>query len=170
VFQVFSSDHSPYRYEDSRGKMVAGPNAPFWKIPNGVPGIETRMPLLFDGVSKGRITLQQFVALTATNPARIYGLSGRKGTVAIGADADLALWDPDCERVVRNADLHHDVDYTPYEGLTVKGWPVHVLSRGEVVVRDGQPQDRRGHGQFLRCDLPEAARPLGAGTLPADLV
>jgi dihydropyrimidinase len=170
VFQVFSSDHSPYRYEDSRGKMVAGPNAPFWKIPNGVPGIETRMPLLFDGVSKGRITLQQFVALTATNPARIYGLSGRKGTVAIGADADLALWDPGSERVIRNADLHHDVDYTPYEGIAVKGWPVHVLSRGEIVVRDGQPQDRKGHGRFLRCDLPEAARPLGAGSLPAGLV
>ena len=169
VFQVFSSDHSPYRYDDTRGKMVAGPNAPFWKIPNGVPGIETRMPLLFDGVSKGRITLQQFVALTATNPARIYGLTGRKGTIAIGADADLGLWDPNCERTIRNAELHHDVDYTPYEGITVKGWPVHVLSRGEFVVRDGKPVGRKGRGRFLPCDPPDAARPRGVRALPADL-
>jgi dihydropyrimidinase len=170
VFQVFSSDHSPYRYDDPKGKMVAGPNAPFWKIPNGVPGIETRLPLLFDGVSRGRITLQQFVALSATNPARIYGLTGRKGSVAVGADADLALWDPACERTIRNADLHHDVDYTPYEGIQVKGWPVHVLSRGEMIVRDFVPLERKGHGQFLRCDLPEAARPRGAPLIPAELI
>jgi dihydropyrimidinase len=170
VFQVFSSDHSPYRYDDPKGKMVAGPNAPFWKIPNGVPGIETRLPLLFDGVSKGRLSLQQFVALTATNPARIYGLTGRKGTIGIGADADLALWDPDCVRTIRNADLHHDVDYTPYEGIEVRGWPVHVLSRGAFVVRDFAPQDRKGHGQFLRCDLPDAARPRHAPAVPVDLI
>ena len=169
VFQVFSSDHAPYRYADSRGKMVAGPNAPFWKIPNGVPGIETRLPLLFDGVTRGRITLQQFVALSASNPARIYGLSGRKGAIAIGADADLALWDPTAERRIRNDDLHHAVDYTPYEGITVRGWPVHVLSRGVQVVRDGQPLDCKGHGRFLPCDLPEGARPRGMGGLSADL-
>jgi dihydropyrimidinase len=170
VFQVVSSDHSPFRYDDPKGKMVAGPDAPFWKIPNGVPGIETRLPLLFDGVSKGRITLQQFVALTAANPARIYGLSGRKGAIAIGADADIALWDPAAERTIRNADLHHAVDYTPYEGIAVRGWPVHVLARGETVMRDGTPVDRRGHGRFLRCDRPEAARPRGVAVLPGGLV
>jgi dihydropyrimidinase len=128
------------------------------------------MPLLFDGVSRGRITLQQFVALTATNPARIYGLSGRKGSVAIGADADIVLWDPSCARTIRNADLHHAVDYTPYEGIEVRGWPVHVMSRGEFVLRDGAPVDRRGHGRFLPCDPPEPARPRGQPVLPADLV
>jgi len=170
VFQVFSSDHAPYRYDDARGKKLAGTDAPFWRIPNGVPGIETRMPLLFDGVSRGRITLQQFVALTATNPARIYGLSGRKGSVAIGADADIALWDPSRERTIRNADLHHAVDYTPYEGMVVKGWPVHVISRGAFVMRGGAPVDRRGHGRFLPCDLPGPARPRGQPALPADLL
>ncbi len=170
VFQVVSSDHCPYRYDDPKGKLIAGPNAPFWKIPNGIPGIETRLPLLFNGVSQGRITLQQFVALTATNQAKIYGLSGRKGTIAIGADADLALWDPTREVTIRNDDLHHNVDYTPYEGMTVKGWPVHVMSRGTLIVRDGKPLARSGHGQFLRCDLPEAAIPRGVSVVPSDLL
>ncbi|MBM3525670.1 MAG: dihydropyrimidinase, partial [Alphaproteobacteria bacterium] len=170
VFQVVSSDHCPYRYNDPKGKMIAGPNAPFWKIPNGIPGIETRLPLLFDGVSKGRITLQQFVALSATNQAMIYGLDGRKGSIAIGYDADIALWDPTREVTIRNDDLHHNVDYTPYENMTVKGWPVHVLSRGTPVVRDRNPLDRRGHGEFLRCKLPEAAKPTGRRVVPAELV
>jgi dihydropyrimidinase len=161
VFQVISSDHCPYRFDDPKGKMIAGPNAPFWKIPNGIPGIETRMPLLFHGVSTGRITLQQFVQLTATAPARMYGLHPRKGTIAVGADADLALWDPGREVTIRNDRLHHNVDYTPFEGRTVKGWPIQVLSRGEVVVRDGEPVARPGRGAFLRCDRPETARPLG---------
>ncbi|MBL8701957.1 MAG: dihydropyrimidinase [Alphaproteobacteria bacterium] len=170
VFQVVSSDHCPYRFNDPKGKMIAGPNAPFWKIPNGIPGIETRLPLLFDGVSKGRITLQQFVALSATNQARIYGLDGRKGAIAVGADADIALWDPKREVTIRNEDLHHNVDYTPYEGITVTGWPVHVLSRGTVVVRDGRPLGRKGHGEFLRCRPPEAAKPAGRRVVPAELV
>ena len=170
VFQVVSSDHCPYRFEDPKGKMIAGPNAPFWKIPNGIPGVETRMPLLFDGVAKGRITLQQFVALTATTPAKMYGLHPRKGTIAIGADADIVLWDPTREVTIRNDALHHDVDYTPYEGQRVTGWPVHVLSRGEIVVRDGEPAAKPGRGAFQRCDKSAMAKPRGRPAIDADLL
>src|SRR5215475_6481113 len=96
VFDVFSSDHAGYRYDDPEGKMKHGRNAPFKKVANGVPGLEVRTALLFsEGVGKGRIDLPKFVALTATNAAKLYGLYPRKGTVAVGSDADLAIWDPD---------------------------------------------------------------------------
>ena len=161
TFQVFSSDHAPYRFDKS-GKLAAGPNPTFPQIANGVPGIELRLPLLFsEGVGKGRIDIHQFVALTATNVARIYGIHPRKGTIAVGADADLALWDPEKELTVSWDDLHDDVGYTPYEGMTLMGWPVTVLSRGRVAVEDGQLKVERGSGSFLARDKSEAARPLG---------
>jgi dihydropyrimidinase len=154
VFQVFSSDHAPFGYEDPRGKKLGGKPVPFRYIPNGIPGIETRLPLLFsEGVGKGRIDLQAFVALTATNAAKIYGLYPRKGTIAVGADADLVLWDAAREWTVTNSGLHHNVDYTPYEGMRLKGWPKMTLSRGEVVCADGKPDAARGRGVFLRCEL-----------------
>lgn len=160
TLSVFSSDHAPFRHDDPAGKKVAGENAPFTKIPNGIPGIETRLPLLFsEGVMAGRLTVNQFVALTATNPAKIYGIHPRKGTIAIGSDADLAIWDPELRRTIRNADLHHNVDYTPYEGREVMGWPMTVLSRGEEIVRDGEPCCEAGRGRFLKCDRPDAAKP-----------
>ena len=148
--QTVATDHAPF---DFRKQKEMGKND-FTKIPNGIPGIETRLPLLFDGVSKGRITLQQFVALTATNQARIYGLSGRKGAIAIGADADLALWDPDREVTIRNDDLHHAVDYTPYEGMTLAAWPALTLAGGEVVWDGADFHPRAGRGRFLRCGAP----------------
>ena len=164
VFQVFSSDHAPFRYDDPKGKMLQGKNAPFAKIPNGIPGVETRLPLLFsEGVGKGRIELTQFVALTATNPARIYGLYPRKGTIAVGSDADVAIWNPDCEVTITNERLHHNVDYTPYEGMKVQGWPEMVISRGGIVVDGGEMIAEKGRGKFLFCDLPEPARPRGTG-------
>jgi dihydropyrimidinase len=170
VFQVVSSDHCPYSFNDPKGKLIAGPNAPFWKIPNGIPGVETRMVLLYQGVVKNRITLQQFVALTSTNQAKIYGLHPRKGTIAIGSDADLVLWDPTKTATIRNDRLHHNVDYTPYEGISCTGWPVTVLSRGEVVVEDGEPLDKPGRGIFLRRETPAAVRPLGRLLVDAELV
>jgi dihydropyrimidinase len=155
VFQVFSSDHAPFRYAGPKGKRNAGADAPFTKIPNGIPGIETRLPLLFSGgVGERRISLQQFVALTATNPARLYGLYPRKGTIAVGSDADVAVWDPDAEVTITNSRLHHNVDYTPFEGMRVKGWPTRTLCRGKTVWQDGAIVGQAGHGQFLRCDLP----------------
>jgi dihydropyrimidinase len=127
-----------------------------------VPGVETRLPLLFsEGVGKGRIDINTFVAVTATNPAKIYGLYPRKGTIAVGADADLAIWNPDRSVTLTNALLHHNCDYTPYEGMTIKGWPEIVLSRGEVVVEHGTLQAKKGRGAFLSCELPTPARPRG---------
>ena len=162
TFQVISSDHSPSRYEDPQGKMLQGADASFRVVPNGIPGIETRMPLLFsEGVGKGRIDLQTFVALTATNAARIYGLYPRKGTIAIGSDADIVIWDDLREVTITNDMLHHNVDYTPYEGIQVTGWPRTVLSRGKVVVQNGEGVGKAGHGIFLPCAPPEKAVPLG---------
>lgn len=163
VFQVFSSDHCPFDYEGTDGKKVAGEKASFRLIPNGVPGIETRLPLLFSGgVRTGRIPLTRFVEVTSTNPAKMYGLYPRKGTIAVGSDADLAIWDTDREVTITNDILHHAADYTPYEGQVVTGWPVTVISRGKVVVDDGELFAIPGEGRFQPCDRPNPARPKGA--------
>ena len=162
VLSVFSSDHAAYRYDSVDGKKVKGEDGHFKTIPNGVPGIELRMPLLFsEGVGKGRITLEEFVAITATNPARIYGLYPRKGTIAVGADADIVIWDAEREVTITHGLLHDAMDYTPYEGRRIKGWPVLTLSRGEVVWDGKAPRGTPGRGAFLPCDLPKPAKPLG---------
>ena len=160
VFQVFSSDHAPFRYDGPSGKKVGGEHAAFNQVPNGIPGLETRLPLLFsEGVMKDRIDINTFVALTSTNVAKMYGLYPRKGTIAIGADADLVIWNDDLHLTIANAMLHHDVDYTPYEGLTVNAWPAITISRGDVVWNQTEPQGAAGRGQFLRCDRPQPAMP-----------
>lgn len=149
TIDIVNSDHAPYRF-DRDGKLRGGPNASFRKVANGLPGLETRLPLLFsEGVVKGRIDLQRFVALTATNNAKFYGLHPRKGTIAIGADADIAIWDPERRVTIRNENLHHNVDYTPFEGMEVQGWPETVISRGEVVVEAGVLRALPGRGRFL---------------------
>jgi dihydropyrimidinase len=154
TFTVFSSDHAPFRYDDPTGKKPGGEEVPFRHIPNGIPGLETRLPLLYsEGVLAGRITLPKFVELTATNPAKAYGLHPRKGTIAIGSDADLVVWG-EGEHVIRNADLHHDVDYTPYEGITLQAWPALTLAGGEVVWDGENFHPRAGRGRFLRCGAP----------------
>ena len=160
LFTIFSSDHAPFRYDDPHGKKPGGNEVPFQYIPNGIPGLETRLPLLFsEGVQKGVISLNRFVELTATNPAKLYGLYPRKGTIAIGGDADIAIWDPAQEVTITNSKLHHAVDYTPYEGMRIRGWPVLTLSRGEVVWDGEQPVGIAGRGRFLPCALPDMARP-----------
>jgi dihydropyrimidinase len=165
VFDVFSSDHAPYRFDDPRGKKFHGEDAPFTKIPNGVPGVEVRVPLLFsEGVGKGRIDLKTFVSLTASQAARLYGLYPRKGTLAVGSDADIAIWDPEREVRISREILHDNLDYTPYEGIAVRGWPVVTLSRGEVVWNDGKVLGRPGRGRFLPCDRSAMAQPLGGGS------
>ncbi len=159
--QVVSSDHAPYRF-DSTGKLAAGPNPTFKEIANGLPGVEARLPVLFDAmVTRGRLSLEKFVELTSTAPAKIYGLYPRKGTLAVGSDADIAIWD--AKKTVRlTASIMHDrTGYTPYEGLSVTGWPEIVLSRGHVVVRDGALQVAPGSGRFLPRQAGEAAQPLG---------
>ena len=154
LFTIFSSDHAPFRYDAPEGKKPGGEEVGFRHIPNGIPGLETRLPLLYShGVLDGRITINRFVELTSTNPAKAYGLHPRKGTIAVGADADLVVWD-ETPRTVRNADLHHAVDYTPYEGIELKAWPALTLARGEVVWDGREFHPRAGRGQFLRRGRP----------------
>jgi dihydropyrimidinase len=161
TFQIVSSDHAPYRFDDS-GKLAAGPEATFKQIANGIPGIELRLPLLFsEGVRKGRIDLQRFVELACTNPARIYGLHPRKGTIAIGSDADLAIWDPERTVAVTDQTTHDRAGYCPYTGMTVRGWPVTVIARGAMIVDDGELLAEAGRGRFLPRAAGEAARPAG---------
>lgn len=139
AFDVFSSDHCPFRFADPAGKDAPGARTSFRNIPNGIPGVETRLPILFsEGVSKGRISLETFAALTATNHARLYGLEN-KGAIAIGKDADIVLWDPEMKRTITQDILHHGSDYTPWEGFEVTGWPVQTILRGQTVMRDGEP-------------------------------
>jgi dihydropyrimidinase len=150
TFHLFSSDHAPYRF-DATGKLSAGPNPPFNRIANGMPGIELRAPLLFsEGVKRGRISLNQFVALTATNAAKLFGLHPRKGTIAIGSDADIAIWNPTETRTVTAAAMHDAMDYTPFEGFSLTGWPETVISNGRIAMTRGELKAARGQGQFLK--------------------
>jgi dihydropyrimidinase len=154
VFSLFSSDHCPFRYDDAAGKLTPKGRTSFRWVPNGIPGVETRLPILFsEGVTKGRITLNQFVAFTATNHAKTYGLKG-KGSIAIGYDADIALWDPTKTAKISQSGLHHGADYTPYEGLEITGWPVATMLRGRFVVRDGELLAARGQGHYVTRDKP----------------
>jgi dihydropyrimidinase len=145
--QVVATDHCPFRMKDQK---VLG-RSDFSKIPGGAPGIETRMSLVYDGgVGAGRLTPSRFVEVTATNPAKLFGLYPRKGTIAPGSDADIVVWDP--ERETRwSATTHHmRVDYNPYEGRVTKGAPELVLSRGVAVVEGGRFVGRAGAGRFLK--------------------
>lgn len=147
--QLYSSDHAPYRF-DTSGKLSAGNNPPFNRIANGLPGIEMRAPLLFsEGVNKGRISLNTFVALTAANAARIFGMDDRKGAIAIGYDADIALWDPNKQTTVTASGMHDNMDYTPFEGMELTGWPITVINRGRVIVDGGELKANAGDGEFI---------------------
>ena len=153
--QIYSSDHAPYRF-DTTGKLPKGDQTRFDGLANGLPGLELRMPLLFsEGVLTGRMSIERFVALTATNHAQTYGLYPRKGTIAVGCDADIAIWDPKQKRTIRAADLHDRTGYTPYEGMNITGWPTTVISRGEVIIDQGNLSASLGRGQFLSCGTPQ---------------
>lgn len=152
TFDIFSSDHAPFRYKGEAGTGKDNPRArtSFKWVPNGIPGIETRLPILFsEGVSKGLITLERFVALTSTTPARLYGLYPRKGAIIVGGDADMVIWDPLAERTITQTDLHHGSDYTPYEGMRVVGWPETVILRGQVVSDRGNLNTAARRGMYL---------------------
>ncbi len=145
--QVVATDHCPFRMKDQK---TLGRDD-FSKIPGGAPGIETRMSLLFDGgVRAARLTLSRFVEVTATNPARLFGLYPRKGTIAKGSDADIVVWNPQREITWSAATHHMRVDYNPYEGRLVKGAPDLVLSRGRPVIDGGKFVGRAGAGRFLK--------------------
>ncbi len=145
--QAISTDHCPFCMKEQKELG----REDFSKIPNGAPGIETRMSLVYDGgVRTGRISLNRFVELTSTSPARIFGLFPRKGTIAPGSDADLVVFDPDKTVTLSARSLHMKVDYNPYEGRKVTGAPETVLSRGRVVIEAGRFVGRAGSGSFIK--------------------
>ncbi|HEV2064343.1 MAG TPA: dihydropyrimidinase [Thermoanaerobaculia bacterium] len=144
--QAISTDHCPFCMKEKE----LGKND-FSKIPNGAPGIETRMNLVFDGgVRAGRISVNRFVELTSTSPAKIFGLFPRKGTIAPGSDADIVIFDPNKKHVLSVRTLHMKVDYNPYEGRQITGAAETVLSRGRVIIENGKFVGRAGAGSYLK--------------------
>jgi dihydropyrimidinase len=145
--QAVGTDHCPFNFV---GQKDMGKDD-FSKIPNGMPSVETRLPLLYHfGVNQGRFSVNRFVELVATGPARLFGLLPRKGTFSVGADADLVLWDPNKEQRLTRESLHMNVDYSPYEDVTVRGYPALTLQRGKVIVRNNQFVGDVGAGKFLK--------------------
>src|SRR5687767_7120020 len=145
--QAISTDHCPFCMKEQK----ALGRDDFSKIPNGAPGIETRMSLVYDGgVRQGRISLSRWVELTSTSPAKIFGLFPRKGTIAPGSDADIVIFNPEKTTTLSAKTLHMKVDYNPYEGRTVQGVSETVISRGKVIVEDGKFTGRAGAGEFLK--------------------
>ncbi|HEX8616419.1 MAG TPA: dihydropyrimidinase [Thermoanaerobaculia bacterium] len=148
--QVVSTDHCPFCFKEQ--KELGRDD--FSKIPNGGPGVEHRMSLIYNGgVAQGRITVNRFVELTSTAAAKIFGLFPRKGTIAVGSDADIVIFDPEEEMTISAATHHMRVDYSCYEGMRVRGVTKTVLSRGELVIDEGEYVGRRGHGSFLKRGL-----------------
>jgi dihydropyrimidinase len=143
--QVVSSDHCAFNFH---GQKDLGRDD-FTKIPNGAPGVEERLMAVYQGVQQGRITANQFVDLVATKPAKLFGLYPQKGTIAVGSDADLVVWDPNMETTLTSSALHHRVDYTLYEGMVMRGAPRVVTLRGEVIAEDRTYVGRAGLGRFV---------------------
>jgi len=145
--QVVSTDHCPFCFEDQK---VLG-KEDFTKIPNGGPGIENRLQLIYHhGVNSGKLSVNRFVELTSTTPARLFGMYPKKGEIAPGSDADLVLWDADAAHTISAKTHHMRVDYSMFEGFPVKGNARTVLSRGEVIVDNGQFLGKPGRGQYLK--------------------
>jgi dihydropyrimidinase len=145
--QIVSTDHCPFDFHDQK-QLGQGD---FRKIPNGLPGVEDRLDLLHDGgVVAGRISKERWVEICSAAPARMFGLAGRKGVVAVGADADLVVYDPTRVHTISAATHHMDVDYSCYEGRQVTGGSDIVLSRGKVIIEDGVYAGSKGDGRFLK--------------------
>jgi len=149
--QTVATDHCPFTVADRRAGVRARPEgwADFTERPGGLPGIETRMGLVWEGVTAGRITRADWVRLCAEAPARVFGLWPAKGNLRVGADADIVVWDPARPQSLNAAALHMVVDHSPYAGMAVRGWPAVVLSRGEVVARDGVFVGEPARGRFV---------------------
>jgi dihydropyrimidinase len=145
--QVVSTDHCPFCFKEQKEMG----RDDFTKIPNGGPGVEHRMSLIYSGgVAGGRFSANRFVELVSTTPAKLFGLYPRKGTIAVGSDADLVIFDPKRKHTISAATHHMRVDYSMFEGFRVKGNARMVLSRGEVIVDNGSFKGRTGRGSFLK--------------------
>jgi dihydropyrimidinase len=145
--QVVSTDHCPFCFEDQK---ILGKDD-FTKIPNGGPGIENRLQLIYHhGVNAGKLSLNRFVEITSTTPARIFGMYPQKGEIAAGSDADLVIWDPKAPYTISSKTHHMRVDYSMFEGYQVQGNARTVISRGEVIVDGGEFLGKAGRGNYLR--------------------
>ena len=147
TLQVVSTDHCPFCFKEQKELG----NDDFTKIPNGGPGIENRMSLVYSGgVNGGRFSPNRFVQLVSTAPAKLFGLYPRKGTIAVGSDADIVVFDPQEEMVISAKTHHMRVDYSMFEGIRVKGVAKIVLSRGRVIIENGEFKGRPGSGEFIK--------------------
>jgi dihydropyrimidinase len=163
--QLTATDHCPFRFKDQKRMGLND----FTKIPNGGPGIEDRMSLIYNGgVKEGRINLNRFVEITSTAAAKIFGLFPKKGTIAVGSDADIVIFNPDKKMTISAKTHHMNVDYNCYEGLEVTGVSETVLSRGKVIIEDGRFVGKSGDGNFLkRSNIDQALKPMAtAGCKP----
>ncbi|HLJ82169.1 MAG TPA: amidohydrolase family protein, partial [Ktedonobacterales bacterium] len=165
--QVISTDHCDFWMQGGTNGRPAGKElgkGDFSKIPNGVPGIEDRMMVLYThGVRGRRISLNRWVELCCTNPAKLFGAYPRKGVIAPGSDADIVVWDPDAKLTLSTKTSHQRTDYNLYEGMEVMGVPSVVLSRGRVLVQDGQWKGEQGAGRFIHRHRFGAHEPALAG-------
>lgn len=147
TISTVATDHCPFFYESEKKPAEND----FTKCPNGAPGVEERIPIMFsEGVMKGRISLNKFVEVISTNPAKLFGIYPKKGEIEIGSDGDLVIIDPNKEITLSKKNLHENVDYTPYEGFKIKGYPVITISRGKVIVKDNEFYGIKGYGKFLK--------------------
>ena len=146
---VVSTDHCPFCFKEQKELGLGD----FSKIPNGIPGVEHRVDLIYQGVDQGEISLARWIEIIATTPARMFGLFPKKGIVAPGSDADLVLYDPKASQTLSAKSHHMNVDYSAYEGMSITGQVKTVLSRGEVIIDHGDYVGRPGSGQFLRRGL-----------------
>jgi dihydropyrimidinase len=145
--QVVSTDHCPFCFKEQK-ELGKGD---FSKIPNGGPGVEHRVSLIYNGgVASGRISLNRFVELVSTAPAKLFGLFPKKGTIAVGSDADIVIFDPSAEMTISAKTHHMNVDYSAYEGMKIKGVTETVLSRGKVIIDKGRYVGTPGEGRFLK--------------------
>lgn len=150
--QTVATDHCPFFY--NKEKQMGKDD--FTKTPNGAPGVEARLALMYsEGVAKGKITLERMAELCSTAPARLFGLYPKKGAIKVGGDADFVVLDPNKTLTLEKRRLHENCDYTLYEGMEITGWPVMTVSRGEIVARDGEFVGKNGRGHYLKRGLPD---------------
>ena len=147
--QVVATDHCPFDSTSKKAGLEGGGWTDFTQIPGGLPGIETRLALVYQRVAEGDLTLSGWVDRCCTAPARLFGLHPRKGEIAAGADADIVIFDPGAERPLIPERLHMNCDYSVYENVVVRGWPERVYSRGRLVARDGEPCGAPGWGRYV---------------------